>query len=249
MATDRRLLDRLFQLGVPGVVEDFRPPPSRLADSVWSLGRHLRMIGGPILPSRTTIVRLQSGNIAVISPPPPHEETFDAIDALGRVEVLVAPNSFHYLYVCAAMERYPHAALYLAPGLADRVASLPAGIDLSESPLTPDFEQVILDAGRGISEVIFYHSPSRILILGDCAFNLVNLERASDRFFWRLFGVPGEFGPSRTARMMLLSSRERAREALRQVLVWPFERILVAHGDIVQNHARGRFQRAFADYL
>lgn len=225
------------------------PPAMHLADGVWSLERHLRMPGGPLLPTRTTIVRLSSGGLALISPPPPHPETFAAIDALGSVEVLLAPNSFHYLYVTDATRVYPRAKLYLAPGLQARVAALPPGLDLATQSLSPDFDQAILDSGRGIAEAILFHRPSRILLLTDCAFNLVHLEHASDRLFWRLFGVPREFGPSRTARMMLLSSRQRTAEALRQVLAWPFERILVAHGEVVQTDSRARFERAFARYL
>jgi hypothetical protein len=49
--------------------------------------------------------------------------------------------------------------------------------------------------------------------------------------------------------MTLLSSPEGVGETLQRVLTWPFERILVAHGDIVQTDARSRFERAFARYL
>jgi hypothetical protein len=249
MSSKRQLLDRLFQLAAPGVVEQHRPPAVRLADGVWSLERHLRMPGGPILPTRTAIVRLSSGGLVVISPPPAHEESFAAIDALGSVEALLAPSSFHYLYVADAVRRYPSAKLYLAPGLQDRIASLPPGADLATAPVSADFDQAIIDSRRGMSEVILFHRASRILILTDCAFNLVHVERAFDGMFWRLFGVPAEFGPSRTARMTLLSSPEGVGETLRRVLTWPFERILVAHGDIVQTDARSRFERAFARYL
>lgn len=249
MSENRRLLDRMFQLAAPGVDVDHRPPPARLADGVWSLERHLRMTGGPILPSRTTLVRSSAGGLTVISPPPPHDETFAAIDALGKVEALVAPNSFHYLYVNDAKRRYPEAELYLAPGLQDRVATLPPGLDFSMSSPSPELERVSLGPVRGMSEVIIFHRPSRILILSDLAFNLIHIERALDRVFWRAFGVPPEFGPSRTASLMLLKDRSVSKPALRRVLDWPFERILVAHGDVVQTEARARFQRAFASYL
>jgi hypothetical protein len=249
MSSKRQLLDRLFQLSAPGVVESHRPPAVRLADGVWSLERHLRMPAGPVLPTRSAIVRLNAGGLVVISPPPPHAETFAMIDALGPVDALLAANSFHYLYVAAAVQRYPAAKLYLAPGLQERIPSLPPGNDLAASPVAADFEQAIVDSGRGMSEVILFHRASRILFLTDCAFNLVHVERAFDRMFWRLFGVPAEFGPSRTARMTLLSAPERIGETLRRVLEWPFERIFVAHGDVVQTDARGRFARAFARYL
>jgi hypothetical protein len=78
------------------------------------------------------------------------------------------------------------------------------------------------------------------------AFNLVRFERIAERIFWRLFGVSAGLRPQCTAGMTLLRSRQRAGEALRRVLDWPFERIHVAHDEVVQADARARFQRAFA---
>jgi hypothetical protein len=245
----RRLLDGIFKRAALGVAPDYRPAPTRLAEGVWSLERHLRMPGGPLLPSRTTIVKLSPTSVAVISPPPAHEETFQMIDALGTVAALIAPNSFHYLYVNDAVRRYPDATLYLAPGLQERIATLPPGVDLAESTPSPDLERVILRPPHGVSEVLLFHRPSRILILSDLAFNLVHVDRSFDRVFWRAFGVSREFGPSRTARLMLLNDRSVVRPVLRRILEWPFERIHVAHGEVVQTDARARFERAFAAYL
>jgi len=249
MTQFRRILDKIFKRAALGFDPEYRPQPVHLAEGVWSLERHLRMPGGPILPSRTTIVQLSSGSLALISPPPPHAETYSMIDALGTVSALVAPNSFHYLYVNDAVTRYPSATLYLAPGLQQRIPSLPAGIDLSQSLPAPELEQASLCPAHGVAEVFLFHRPSRILILSDIAFNLVHFERVVDRIFWRSFGAPSELGPSRTARLMLLSDRPAARQALRRVLEWPFERILVAHGEVVQTDARARFERAFAAYV
>lgn len=245
----RRLLDTVVKRMSPGFDAGYRPPPIRLADGVWSLERRLRMPGGPVLPSRTAIIRSEGDKLALISPPPPHEETFAMIEALGAVAAVVAPNSFHYLYIGDAMRRFQDARLYLAPGLQERIATLPPGTELSDGLPPADLEQVTLRPPHGVSEAMLFHRPSRILILNDVAFNLVNIDRVVDRVFWRAFGVPAEFGPSRTAKLMLLNDRAVVRQALRQVLEWPFERIHVAHGEVVQTDARARFERAFAAYL
>jgi hypothetical protein len=62
-------------------------------------------------------------------------------------------------------------------------------------------------------------------------------------------GIPATFGPSRTARTFLLPDRTVASAFLRRVLGWPFRRVLVAHGQPLEEDARGAFQRAFATYL
>ena len=249
MSSRRRLLDSVFKLVAPAVDVDHRPPPVEIAAGVWSLDRRLRMPGGPLLPSRTTIVRLDGGGLALISAPPAHDETFAAIDALGRVEAIVAPNSFHHLYAGDSARRYPEATLYLAPGLQERVAGLPRGIDLATATPAPEIERIVLGPVRGISEVFLFHRPSRTLVLSDVAFNLVNVARTFDRIAWRAMGVPPRLGPSRTARLMLLNDRTAARAALSGILAWPFERILVAHGEPVRHDARAQFERGFAAYL
>lgn len=245
----RRMLERLVQRSAPGVDADFRPPAEPITDGVWALVRRLRIPPGPALPSRTTLVRQADGGLVLVSPPPPHPETYAAIDALGTVRRIVAPNWFHYLYVADAVRRYPAAVLHLAPGLAERVPELPQASALPSPALGADFDQIVLDSGRGACEVVLHHRGSRTLILTDCAFNLVDVPRLSERVFWRLFGVPPRFGPSRTARLLLLPRREQAAPVLRQILAWPFERILMAHGDVVEHDAHAAFARAFAKYL
>lgn len=246
---NRRLLERIIQRTAPAYVASFRPAPEVVADGVWTLTRHLRIPPGPILPTRTMLIRAAAGGVIVVSPPPPHEETFAAIEALGRVSALVAPNSFHYLYLDDAARRFPEASVYLAPGLAARVPSVPNGAELPSSTLEADLGQIVLDSGRGVSEVILYHAGSRTLFLTDSAFHLVEVAGTATRLFWRAFGVPAGFGPSRTARLMLLPPREQVAAVLERVLAWPFERIVVAHGSVVERDARRVFERGFAAYL
>ena len=86
-------------------------------------------------------------------------------------------------------------------------------------------------------------------MLMDVAFNMVQFESAFERLAWRLSGVPASFGPSRTASTFLLNDRTVAAEFLGRVLAWPFQRVLVAHGEPLEQDARDVFRRAFAAYL
>lgn len=70
MSSRRSLIDRLMRLASPRPVSGFAPPPRELAPGVWLVDRRLRMPGGPLLPLRTTVIRLRDGSLVVISPPP-----------------------------------------------------------------------------------------------------------------------------------------------------------------------------------
>lgn len=110
----RSLLDRFIRHVRPKVVSAFAPPPVRIASDLWSLERRLRMPGGPILPTRTTVIRLRPEAILVVSPPPVEAGGLENLDTLGAVEQVLVPNSFYDLSVPGFVGRYPQATLRLA---------------------------------------------------------------------------------------------------------------------------------------
>jgi hypothetical protein len=210
------------------------------------------MPGGPRLPSRTTVVRLPSGRLLVVSPPPVEAGGLEHLDALGVVEEVLVPNSFHYVNAPGFLARYPRAILRVAPGLHQRVAGLPAGEEVAASAPASwgaGLEHLVLGPARGVSEIALFHRPSATLVLTDLAFHMVSYGSRVEQAFWRLNGVPAGFGPSRTARMLLLRNRPLAAAFLRRVLGWPFRRVLVAHGDPLEENAAVEFARAFAPHL
>jgi hypothetical protein len=242
----------VFRLGRPTVVTGFAPPPVELAPGLWSLERRLRMPGGPGLPTRTTILRLGSGGLLVVSPPPVEAGGLEPLERLGAVEEVLVPNSFHYLNARGFLARHPGARLRLAPAIRQRVPDLPPGEELGEarpSSWAGVVEHAILGPVRGLSEVAIFHRPSASLVLTDVAFHMVRFESRLERAFWRLSGVPRAFGPSRTARWFLLRDRDAAAAFLARLLDWPFARVVVAHGEPLESGAADVFRRAFAPHL
>src|SRR5262249_43521280 len=222
------------------------------APDLWSLERRLRMPGGPGLPTRTTVIRLHSEALLIVSPPPVEAGGLECLEALGSVEEVLVPNSFHYLNAPGFLARYPHATLRVVPGLHERVPGLPRGQELPESAL-PSWrgviEHLVLGPVRGVSEAVLFHRPSATLILTDLAFHMLQFEHRLERVVWRLTGVPAGFGPSRTSRLFLLGDRAVAAAFLERVLAWPFQRVLVAHGEPLEANAIAVFRQAFAPYL
>ena len=245
-------MDRMIQRAAPVPVEGYAPPPERVGEGLWVLERRLRHFGLGLLPSRTTLARTGTGGIAVISPPAGLDDpTAEAITALGPVESIVLPNSFHYLYAHGAVERFPEACLLAAPGLAERVPTLGAEeIDPVRPPSSwaGSLELAALGPVQGLSELLFFHLPSKTLVLTDLAFHMQRYPRRWDRFFWRASGIPAGFGPGRTTRNLLLRDRGAAARALGEALSWPFEQIVVAHGDVVRQDAPARLREAFREY-
>lgn len=246
--SERLLLERMIRLVAPRPDPSFTPPPREIAPGIWGIDRQVRFAGA-VLPARSTVIDLGQGRLLLVSPP---ADACPELDRLGSLDAIVAPNSFHYLYADSYLRRHPAAQLFVAPGLPQRVPSLPRAVELGagrQVPWESHLSHVVLGPHRGLSEVLFFHPRSRTLILTDVASNLLELRRAYDRLWARASGMPAGFGPSRNARQLLLREREGAREALRAAARWPFERIVVAHGAVVERDARRVFESGFAGYL
>jgi hypothetical protein len=127
---------------------------------------------GITLPFSTpmTIVRLTGGDIWVHSPTAWNPDLAAAIERLGRVRHLVAPNTLHYWYLRDWQARFPQARSYGPPGFDKRARGLVRVDEVlgRQSPASwgDDFEQCLIP-GTLLTEVDFFHRPSRTLILTD----------------------------------------------------------------------------------
>lgn len=250
--SDRSLFDRILSTITPTHDPEYVPPPRSIADGLWIIERRLRMPPRMILPANSALIRLASGGLLAWSPCEPGPQTVKQIQELGSVEAIVAPNSFHHLFVPAFARAFPAAQLLLAPGLFERVDGLPSGTSLAD-PL-PAFLQAELDVQvfgpvKGFAEAVILHRPTQTLFLVDLAFNVRTYSNAIQKMMWRIQGMPPEFGPSRLGRMTLLRDREAAVRHLRAIREWEFRRIVVAHGEPIEQDAKGAFERGYAAFL
>lgn len=115
----RRLLDRMMALGQPRWDVEGRTPPRPFAEGLYAVERRFLLPGGVAMPTRSVVVRLADGGLAVLSPVPDAEARRD-VARLGPVRCLVAPNSFHYVGLASWAAAFPEARILLAPGLRAR---------------------------------------------------------------------------------------------------------------------------------
>jgi Domain of unknown function (DUF4336) len=253
-AGDRRrgVLERLLGLANPVVVADFTPPVRALADGLWLFQRKIRLPGGVLIPAHTTIVRLPSRGLLVHSPFQLDPRMRRELDGLGRVAQLVAPSTFHYLYLAESRAAFPAAEVHLVPGLRERRPAVGSGTVLgAETPaaFAGRIEHAVLGPTRGAAEAVFLDRATRTLILTDLAFNMQSATNWIDRAYWKATGVWQRFGPTLLVARVLLREPALVRPFLARVLAWDFDRIVVGHGDVVERDGREIFRAAFARWL
>jgi len=213
-----------------------------LAEDLWEAEEHAHL--GLHVRRRMTIVRLASGGLWLHSPLAIDDALGAAIDALGPVEHIVAPNRFHHLFAAPAKARYPRAVLWAAPGLPEKRRDVAFDRVLGEVEAPwPGIEAVALMGVPMIAEFVFFHRASQTLVCTDALFNIQSEASWLTRVFYRALGVWRRFGQSRVWRW---STRDHAAltAAVERVLAWEFERIVMAHGDVVTQVDRTRLRAA-----
>ncbi|MFV8755848.1 DUF4336 domain-containing protein [Nannocystaceae bacterium ST9] len=219
----------------------------RIAESLW-VGESELSIAGMPLAIRMTVIRLPSGDLVLHSPIAIDDDLAARLEQLGPIRHVLAPNRLHHLHVRAAAERWPRAKLWAAPGLPDKRPKLRFDEVLGDvAPL--EFEGVIetcLFAGAPLaSEVVLYHRPSHTLIVTDLVFNVQRSTSSVSRLYWKAVGAWQRVAQTPVQRLMV-RDRRAARVSLARMHAWPFERLIMAHGDIVERGAREAFASAVA---
>jgi len=215
-------------------------------DGIWTIDHPLRVRGLIPLGTRTTIVRLLDQSLLVHSPGPLSDEHHDQIAALGTVSVIVSPNLEHVLFLSDAASRYPNAQLWVAPGCP---TALPRDARTLDDTADAPWKGALVDfqmAGMPrLRETVFLHEASGTLIVTDISFNI---RRAGfwDRMMLSMAGAYGKFGPSHLFRSYFLQDRAAFKESLDAVLAHDFERVILAHGDVVRDGGRDGLRAAFA---
>ncbi|MGC2856478.1 DUF4336 domain-containing protein [Novispirillum sp. DQ9] len=217
-----------------------------LGEGLWVVERRFRHLGLP-LRSRMTVARLDDGRLWLHSPIEPAADVVRAVEALGPVCDIVAPNSFHHLWADAWRARKPEARLLAPAELAVRRPDLRVDELLGDAPPERWHGHIImmrLPGAEALGEVIFLHRPSRSLILTDLVSNVGPEEPWAMRLWMRVNGVYGRPGTSRALRL-LVDDRRAVRDTLRHVLRWDFDRVVVGHGAVVDGDAKAALRRAF----
>jgi hypothetical protein len=224
-----------------------RPALRPVANDIWIAERPQRFYGLEV-GTHMTAMRLNDGSLLLHSPV---ELDFDLrrdLDAIGRVRYAVAPNRLHHLYAGKVAASYPEVRLWIAPGLERKRPDL-AFVDILGDEAPAEWQgQVDQTFFRGRpyeNEVVFLHRASGTLIMCDLAFNFGPNANGLTRFLLKLIRSYGRFGPS-TLDPWLIRDRGAARQSLERILTWDFDRVIVAHGDVLEHGGHEALRRGYS---
>lgn len=221
----------------------------KIAPNIWHT-QHNFVVNGISISSRMTVVRLQDSSLWLHSPVPISNELKAELTALGDVAFVVAPSKIHHLFVANCMAAFPQASLFGAPGLQAKRPDLQGMRELqavAEPSWQEDLEQHFFPGMPLVNETVWFHKPSRTLIVtdllqyyqGDLSFGL--------KLYARLTGTLNQLAVPKTVRW-LIKDRAAAHASAQKILDWPFERVVVAHNVIVEADAHATVEKAFQSF-
>ncbi|MBO6756116.1 MAG: DUF4336 domain-containing protein [Roseibium sp.] len=218
--------------------------------NIWIMdGDDVRMFGVLPFTTRMTVVRLASGGLWLHSPVQPTLERQRAIDQLGTVEHLVAPNKIHSLGIEPWKALYPSAKVWASPAFSKRHPDIAVDALLTnnlETPWNRDIDHCVIEGHAVLDEVEFLHRRSGTLIVTDM---IQKHEAAGNSWMWRgvkhVAGVLGKDGGVSLDIKLSIRDKAALRRSIDTILGWDFDNLIISHGRCLTGGAKDDVRRAF----
>ncbi|HKJ07785.1 MAG TPA: hypothetical protein VKA76_01730, partial [Gammaproteobacteria bacterium] len=178
------------------------------------------------------------------------------IDSLGTVQFIIAPGSYHHLFIADFQAQYPDAETYLCPGLERKRPELKFDWILGDKPdprWGGTLEQALIRGTRYIWEVAFFHKPSKTLILVDLLENIGDHYRHKTglllQFWWRCVFRMWNNPKAAPEYQMGWGNKKLVKDGLTRILGWNAERIIIAHGENIEENVNSVLSAAWKKVL
>jgi len=200
-------------------------------------------------PTRMAVIKLATGGLFIWSPIALSDDLHAEVDALGPVRYLAPPNSLHHTFLAEWQEAYPDAKIFAPPGLREKRKDIRFVADFTDEPIEDwkaDLDLVLVRGNAITTELVVFHRPSGTAIFADL------LQHLPPDWFtgWRalvarldLMTCPEPAVPRKFR--LAFTDRRAARAALKVVLSWPAEKVLIAHGQAMTSSGQAFLARAF----
>ncbi len=196
--------------------------------------------------TRTSVVRRGDGGLIVHQPGPLDDAFRGELEQLGTVRALIAPNNFHHLFLKKWRAAFPEAELHVSAGIPNKQKSLSVtGVlgthapDVVGDALTGHSMEGFYGFAGRFDEMVFHHAPSRTLIVSDLIFNLP--EKMG--FMGWLMDTRGR-GTTRLLRAHM-KDKPAIRRSIDHVATLDFDRVILAHGEVIESGGKAALLSAY----
>ncbi len=218
-----------------------------LAADLWVVERPQSFYGLEV-GTRMTVIRLAERRSAS----PLRRFALDAelrreLDAIGRVRFAVAPNRVHHLYAGDVAKSYPGRGSGSAPGLERKRPDLASSRCSATRRRRSGGDRSIRSSSAGAPTRTRSSSSTARAARSSSATSpsTSGRDRGPDAAPDELLRSYGRFGPSKLD-PLLIRDRAAARQSLERILAWDFDRVIVAHGDVLESGGHALLRDGYA---
>jgi hypothetical protein len=228
---------------------DAQAPVSIARSRATYFDGELPILPGIRLPLRSMLVESPTDAI-LVSPVGTPAET----RAVGRTPVtLVAPSLLHHKFLGDAIARTGPRDVWGPAGLADKRPELaraaPGGLRVFGKhpwPYDDKLSYCVVAGAPHRSEVVFFHRASGTLYTADLVFAIGEPEGMLAPLAFRAMGIYKRFAVSKMWKRWV-EDRAAFKRSIERILAWDFDRLAMAHGDIVLHGARPKLVAALRE--
>ena len=216
---------------------------------IWTYRQELNLLGLEV-GTRMTLMEIEERQLLAVSPVKMTDSVLRQIEAAGKIRWIVAPNNYHHLYVNSCMRAFPEAIAFAARPLIKKRQDIHfQGVLEGEEnyPWTSEVELHLFQPSESYSEALLFHKLSRTLVVTDFVFNLKDPNAGYKRFITRLLKISGGLQMSRLTGF--ISTPGSILDVLDRVESWRPERLIMAHGEIVEGDIAEYLRQATRAYL
>ena len=226
-----------------------------IKDQIWIVEYPVRFAGMDLF-GRMSIIKLNNGDLLIHDPARIDQVLKQQIDELGEFRYIIAPGSYHHLFVTDFQQLYPQAETFICPGLEKKRPDINFDWILGNKPdprWRDDLDQVFVHGSKHIWEVAFLHKPSQTLILVDL------LENIGDdyqhpvswllAFWWKVVLKMWNNPKAAPEYQMGWGNKQLVRQGLQQILDWNAQRIILQHGELIEGNVNQVLTKAWQKVL
>ena len=224
---------------------------------IWVAEQPLKFLGLPV-GTRMTVILRSDNSLLLISPIKIDANLKQQLDNLGTVKQIIAPNLFHHLYLEHCQQIYPEAELIAPLGIETKQPNIIISktferdkIDFNgELEYIPfkGFQAFIPPKIVTVNEIVFFHPNSQSLILTDSAFNFDRNFPLITQLATRILGSYQSLQPSLLEKIAI-RDKEAISKSISRILAWDFQRVIMAHGNIVEKNAKEKLAVGYEWFL
>jgi len=162
--------------------------------------------------------------------------------------ITINGSSLSWHDVNSYINNYPNAKIYAAPGLKKKRKDIQFNGTLLDEPNEEWQEEIDQMVFRGcffMKEVFFFHKETKTLIITDFIQSIHPYHNLFERMMGRIGGIYNNPSPPRDLRLMMRLDRQTTKQSVERVKQWHFDKIIIAHGQLITRDARIVFNKAF----